>query len=78
MGASEEAGEVVKSVVSQFGPGNAACLAAIILSAMFALLTFFALQRDADRRSEVTKVILGRCLQEIGEAAKPPLDGQSH
>ena len=74
MGASEEVGEVTKSIVSSFGPANAACLASVILAAIFALLTFFALQRDADRRAEVTKVILGRCLEEIGSAAKEDLN----
>lgn len=68
MGATEEVGEVTKSIVSSFGPANAACLASIVLAAIFALLTFFALQRDADRRTEMTKVILGRCLEELGDS----------
>lgn len=72
MGASEELSAVTRSVVNSFGPVNAACLASILLAGMFAVLTYMAMQRDADRRSEVTKVILGRCLTEIGEAAKLP------
>lgn len=70
MGATEEVSEVTKTVVSSFGPANAACLASILLAGMFALLTFFALQRDADRRTEVTKVVLGRCMEELGTAAQ--------
>jgi len=70
MGASEEAGDVAKSIVTSFGPANAACLAAILLSAMFGILTYFALQRDADRRTELTKAIITRCIAEVGSIAK--------
>lgn len=70
MGATEEAGDVVKSVVAGFGPANAACLSAILLSAMFGVLTYFALQRDADRRTELTKAIITRCIAEVGSVAK--------
>jgi len=40
---------------------NPACLAAILLAAMFAILTYLALQNDADRRSETVNMVLARC-----------------
>jgi hypothetical protein len=70
MGATEEAGDVAKSIVSSFGPANAACLATILLSAMFAILTYLALQRDADRRTQLTQAIITRCIAEVGSVAK--------
>lgn len=56
----EEAGKVATSAIDAL-KNNPACLAAIILAALFACLTFFALQRDADRRAKTTDLLLERC-----------------
>jgi len=40
---------------------NPACLAAILLAAMFAILTYLALQNDADRRAKTVDMVLARC-----------------
>lgn len=42
---------------------NPACLAAITLAAVFAFLTYFALQADADRRSKLIELMLTRCFE---------------
>lgn len=41
--------------------GNPSCLAAIMLAAVFAVLTFVAMQRDAERRSRTVDLMMERC-----------------
>jgi hypothetical protein len=41
---------------------NPSCLTAILLAGVFAILTFYALQKDADRRSRTTDILIQRCL----------------
>jgi len=41
---------------------NPACLAAICLAALFSVLTFYGLQRDADRRMATVNLMLDRCV----------------
>lgn len=59
-GPVEEAGKVATSAVEALKT-NPSCLAAIMLAALFAGLTFYALQRDADRRAKTTDILLERC-----------------
>lgn len=61
MGVPEEAGKVATSAIDAF-KNNPACLAAILLAAVFAILTFFALQKDAERRSKTVDTLLERCM----------------
>ena len=61
MGVPEETGKVATSIVEGLKT-SPSCLAAIILAAMFALLTFYALQRDADRRSKTVDTLLAHCV----------------
>lgn len=56
----EEAGKVASNVVDSF-KNNPACLAAVLLAAMFGILTFYAYQRDADRRTHTQDILLERC-----------------
>jgi hypothetical protein len=44
---------------------NPACLAAICLAAVFAFLTYFALQADADRRAKTVDLVLSRCFDQM-------------
>lgn len=60
MGATEEVGKAVSGAVDTFR-GNALCLAAIVLAAFFGALTFYGLQRDADRRQAAMLQIMDRC-----------------
>lgn len=56
-------GEAVRSTADAMR-GNPSCLAAIILAGLFAVLTYFALQREAERseqRIEATLEIIKRC-----------------
>lgn len=41
--------------------GQPACLAAILLAAIFAVLTYFAMQRDADRRTQLMLALMEKC-----------------
>lgn len=61
----EEAGKVATSTVEALKT-NPSCLAAIILAGIFAVLTFFAMQRDADRRARTTDLLLQRCFYDHG------------
>ncbi len=61
-----EAGKVAGSAVDALR-GSPTCLAVIILAAFFGALTFFAYQRDADRRSKTTDVLLERCYAPLHE-----------
>lgn len=60
MGAVEEGGKVATSIVDGL-KNNPSCLAAILLAAMFALLTFFALQRADQRNQDARMAMLERC-----------------
>jgi len=44
---------------------NPSCLAAILLAALFAVLTYFALQADADRRAKIIELMLTRCFDQV-------------
>jgi hypothetical protein len=59
-GLGEEAGNVARTAIEGF-KGQPSCLAAIILAGIFAVLTFYAFQRDADRRTKTTDLLLERC-----------------
>lgn len=71
----EEAGKVATSAVDAF-KNNPACLAAILLAMVFAVLTFLAFQRDADRRSKTADLVMTRCFPYIDEHRRktPPLE----
>lgn len=59
MTVSEAVGKVAEAFRN--GPG---CLAAILLAALFAVLTFYAMQKDADRRARTVDLLLERCYPE--------------
>jgi hypothetical protein len=63
-----ETREVATSIVDAF-KNNPTCLAVVVLASLFSVLTFFALQRDADRRSELLKIVVERCLPPKGNAS---------
>jgi hypothetical protein len=48
---------------------NPSCLAAIALAAIFAVLTFYAMQRDADRRAQTVNTLLTRCMPQVGKTS---------
>lgn len=52
--------DAIAKIAEAFRNGPA-CLAAILLAALFAILTFYALQRDADRRAHTVDILLERC-----------------
>lgn len=52
--------DVAKTAVEGF-KNNPACLAAILLAGAFGVLTFYGLQRDADRRSKTVDLLMERC-----------------
>lgn len=60
MSIPEEAGKVATSTVDAL-KGNPSCLAAIMLAGIFAVLTYVAFQRDADRRAKTVDLLLERC-----------------
>lgn len=62
----EEAGKVATSAIDAM-KGNPSCLAAIILAALFALLTFYAMQRDADRKAKTVDILLTKCIPYVEE-----------
>jgi hypothetical protein len=68
----EPVADVAKSALQAF-KDNPACLAAICLSAGFGVLTFYGLQRDADRRSRTADILIERCipLNHSGMQGKP-------
>jgi len=61
MSVPEEAGKAVSSVAEAL-KSNPSCLAAICLAGIFALLTFFALQRADQRNYDARMAILERCI----------------
>jgi len=69
MGAGEEVGKVASETVAAVKT-NPSCLAAILLAAMFAVLTYVAFQRDADRRSRTVEIVLSRCFGAIEQTNK--------
>jgi hypothetical protein len=56
----EETGKVATTAIEAF-KNNPACLAAILLAALFAVLSFYGMQRDADRKSKTADLLLERC-----------------
>lgn len=66
----EDAGKVASDTVAAF-KGSPSCLAAILLAAIFAFLTFYALQRDADRRAHTVDILLSKCVPDHLEEVKP-------
>jgi hypothetical protein len=70
----EEAGRVATSAIEGLKT-NPSCLAAILLAALFALLTFFALQgeerRAHDRMMEISK-LLHACYPASAAPVYPP------
>jgi hypothetical protein len=60
MGVSEEAGKVATSAVEALR-GTPACLAALVLCAMFVTLSYFNNQREADRKAKTVDTIIERC-----------------
>lgn len=72
-GPIEESAKVATTVVEGF-KNNPACLAAILLAALFAVLTFYAMQRDADRRARTVDIMLTRCVPNVeAHPAEPGL-----
>jgi hypothetical protein len=72
----EEAGKVATTAIDAFR-NNPACLAAILLAAGFGVLTFYGLQRDADRRSKTADILISKCIPYVGELQReshPPRD----
>lgn len=69
MGAGEEAGKVATSAIEAL-KGQPSCLAAILLAALFALLTFYGLQKDADRRARTVDVLLTKCIPYVEETRR--------
>ena len=61
MSMPEEAGKAVSSVVDGL-KGNPSCLAAIVLAALFAVLTFYAMQKDAERKAKTVDILLQHCI----------------
>ena len=60
----EQTGKIVTSVTDGLKT-NPSCLAAIVLAAFFALLTYIALQREAERsqlRLQSTIDLLNKCI----------------
>lgn len=56
----EQAGKVATSTIDAL-KGNPACLAAILLAAIMAVLTYFALQAETQRQHERALAMLERC-----------------
>lgn len=67
----EEAGKVATSAIDGLKT-NPSCLAAILLAAMMAAFTYFALQADAQRTHERAMAMLERCypLEKVEELTK--------
>lgn len=66
-----ELGKAVASTADAFKT-NPSCLAAIILAALFAVLTYIAMQREAERynaRVEAMMTLINRCMDDA--EAKP-------
>lgn len=55
-----EVGSTTRSAIEAF-KGNPACLAAVLLAAMFAVLTYAAMQRSEQRNHEARMAMLERC-----------------
>lgn len=70
----EEVGKVATVAIGGFRD-NPLCLAAVVLAAFFGLLTFWAYQKDADRRAKTADILLDKCIpyvQEIRPEDHPP------
>jgi hypothetical protein len=75
MSVQEEAGKVATSAIDAL-KGSPTCLAAILLAALFSVLTFFAYQRDADRRSAAVNLLINRCFDPDHKDYHPPHEAQ--
>lgn len=62
----EEVGKVTTSAIDAM-KGSPSCIAAIILAGLFAVLTFYGLQRDADRRAKAVDILLTKCVPYVEE-----------
>jgi hypothetical protein len=63
-----EAGKAVSNAIEGLKT-NPSCLAAILLAALFAVLTYVAMQREAERynaRVETMMSLINRCMAEAG------------
>jgi hypothetical protein len=60
MGVTDQAGDIVKSITDSF-KDNPACLAAILLAAMFSVLTYFNMQQEAERSQQRYMQVVGLC-----------------
>lgn len=68
MSVPEQVGKVASGTVDALKT-NPSCLAAIILAALFAILTYIAMQREAERynaRVETMMSLINRCMDEAG------------
>jgi len=61
---AQEAGNVVKTVTEGFR-GNPSCLAAILLAAMMAVLTYMSFSVDKRQSHERFMLVLHQCFNEV-------------
>lgn len=73
MSIQEEAGKVATGAIDAL-KGSPTCLAAILLAALFSVLTFFAYQHDADRRAAAINLMITRCFDPAHLDYHPPKD----
>ena len=71
MSIPEQAGKVATSTIDAM-KNNQACLAAILLAGLFAVLTFYAMQRDAERRSRTVDMVIQRCFPQVEDKEDRP------
>ena len=57
----EEAGKVATSAIDAMR-SNPSCLAALLVVAIFAVISFIANQRDAERKTKTIDILLTRCV----------------
>lgn len=71
MGVTDQAGDIVKSITDSF-KDNPACLAAILLAAMFSVLTYFNMQQEAERSQQRYLQVVGLCWNNTNAASGAP------
>lgn len=69
----EEAGKAIATIADSF-KGSPACLAAILLAAMFALLTYFSLVAERSEMHERQMKLIDHCFPPMREKIVLPLD----
>jgi hypothetical protein len=67
----EEAGKVATSAIDAM-KANPSCLAALIVVGIFAALSFFGNQRDAERKTKTIDILLNRCYPAPAGDYHPP------